>query len=110
MKAKLADLAYRNRTRGLRLDYRPGRWQHIESRRIVARTKLKLLEEHDLRPYSLDILVAGRIQTSRDWWLALRSLLAEGPDGCFVHKPTQIGTLIFPLATQTPSLMAYAST
>lgn len=33
-------------------------------------------EEHGLRPDSLDSLVAGRIQTSRGWRLAPRSLPA----------------------------------
>ena len=40
-------------------------------------------EEHGLRPDSLDGLVAGRIQTSRGWRLAPRSLLGEGPRWIF---------------------------
>lgn len=35
-------------------------------------------EEHGLRADSLDGLVAGRIQTSRGWRLAPRSVLGEG--------------------------------
>ncbi len=40
-------------------------------------------EEHGLRPELLESLVAGRIQTSRGWQLAPRSLLGEGPRWIF---------------------------
>ena len=40
-------------------------------------------EEHGLRPDSLDSLVAGRIQTSRGWQLAPRSLLRRSPRWAF---------------------------
>jgi len=35
------------------------------------------------QPDSLDDLVAGRVQTSRGWRLAPRSLLGEGPRWIF---------------------------
>lgn len=83
MKARWADPAYRQRARGFHRDERTYRWQHAESGRIVSRTKLEMREEYDLRADSLDGLVAGRIQTSRGWRLAPRSLLGEGPRWIF---------------------------
>lgn len=83
MKARWADPAYRERARGFHRDERTYRWQHVESGRIVSRTKLEMREEHGLRPDSLDGLVAGRIQTSRGWRLAPRSLLGESPRWIF---------------------------
>lgn len=83
MKARWADPAYRERARGFHRDERTYRWQHIESGRIVFRTKLEMREEHGLRPTSLDGLVAGRIQTSQGWRLAPRSLLGGGPRWIF---------------------------
>lgn len=59
------------------------RWQHVVSGRIVSRTRLEMREEHGLRPDSLDSLVAGRIQSSRGWRLAPRSLLGAGPRWIF---------------------------
>jgi len=67
MEARWADPAYRERERGFHRDERTYRWQHIESGRVVSRTKAEMREEHGLRPDSLDSLVAGRIQTSRGW-------------------------------------------
>lgn len=78
MRARWADPAYRERARGFHRDERTYRWQHVASGRIVSRTKAEMREEHGLRPDSLDGLVAGRIQTSRGWRLAPRSLLGEG--------------------------------
>lgn len=78
MKARWADPAYRERARGFHRDERTYRWQHVASGRIVSRTKLEMREEYGLRPDSLDGLVAGRIQTSRGWRLAPRSVLGEG--------------------------------
>jgi len=83
MKARWADPAYRERARGFHRDERTYRWQHVESGRIVSRTKAEMREEYGLRPDSLDSLVAGRIQTSRGWRLAPRSLLGEGPRWIF---------------------------
>ena len=83
MKARWADPAYRERARGFHRHERTYRWQHVASGRIVSRTQLEMREEHGLRPTSLDGLVAGRIQTSRGWRLAPRSLLGEGPQWIF---------------------------
>lgn len=52
-------------------------WQHIESGRIVSRTKAEIREEHGMRRDSLDSLVAWRLQISRGWRLVPRSLLGE---------------------------------
>ena len=83
MKARWADPAYRERARGFHRDERTYRWQHVASGRIVSRTKAEMRAEQGLRPDSLDGLVAGRIQTSRGWRLAPRSLLGEAPKGAF---------------------------
>lgn len=83
MKAKWADPAYRERARGFHRDERTYRWQHIVSGRIVSRTKAEMCQQYGLKSDSLDSLVAGRIQTSRGWRLAPRSLLGEGPRWLF---------------------------
>lgn len=83
MKARWQNLAYRERARGFHRDERTYRWQHIESGRIASRTKLEMREEFGLKPDALDSLVAGRIQTSRGWRLAPRSLLGKGPMWAF---------------------------
>ena len=83
MKARWEDPAYRERAAGNNRDKRAYRWQHVESGRIVSRTKAEMREEHGLRADSLDSLVAGRIQTSRGWRLAPRSMLGEGPRWIF---------------------------
>ena len=77
MKARWAGLAYRERARGFRRDERTDHWLHLESGRIVSRAKLEMREEHGLRADFLDGLVAGRIQTSRGWRRAPRSLLGK---------------------------------
>lgn len=83
MKARWADPAYRGRARGFRRDERTYCWQHVASGRIVSRSKLEMRGEEGLRPDSLDSLVSGRIQTSRGWQLAPRSLLGEAPRWIF---------------------------
>jgi len=83
MKAKWSDPAYRERARGFHRDERTYRWQQVASGRIVSRTKAEMREGHGLRSDSLDSLVAGRIQTSRGWRLAPRSLLGESPRWAF---------------------------
>lgn len=50
---------------------------------MCAGHKLEMREEHGSRPDSLNGLVAGRIQTSRGWPLAPRSLLSESPRRIF---------------------------
>lgn len=74
-----ADPTYRERARGFHRDERTYSWQHIESGRIVSRTKAEMREEHGLRPDSLNGLLAGRIQTSWGWRMAPQSLLGESP-------------------------------
>ena len=83
MAARWQDPAYRERARGNHRDERAYRWQHVPSGRIVTMTKRDLQEEFGLKPHALDSLVAGRIQTSRGWRLAPRSLLGESPRWLF---------------------------
>ena len=83
MKARWADPAYREHARSFHRDEHTYRWQHIKSGLIVSRTKLQMRQEQGLLPTSLDGLVAGRIQTSRGWRLAPRSLLGESPRWAF---------------------------
>lgn len=79
MKALWADPAYRARAGDFNRDTRTYRWQRIESRRIVSRTKREMREEFGLEDESLDSLVAGRIKASQGWKLAPRPLLSEAP-------------------------------
>ena len=82
MKARWADPAYRERARGFHRDERTYRWQHVESGRIVSRTKAEMREEHGLRPDSLD--GRGRAYPElRGWRLAPRSLLGKAPRWIF---------------------------
>lgn len=83
MKARWADPAYRERAAGNNRDERTYRWQYVASGLIVSQTKLEMRQQYGLKPDALDGLVAGRIQTSRGWRLAPRSLLGEGPRWIF---------------------------
>lgn len=83
MAERWQDPTYRVRARGFHCDERTYRWQHIASGRVVSRTKAEMRKEHDLRPDSLDALVAGRIRTSRGWLLAPQNLLGESPRWIF---------------------------
>ncbi|WP_341809506.1 hypothetical protein WMO32_05545 [Xanthomonas oryzae pv. oryzicola] len=83
MKARWAAPAYSEHARSFHRDDRTYRWQHIESGLIFSRTKLEMRQEHGLLPTSLDGLAAGRIQTSRGWRMAPRSLLGESPRWIF---------------------------
>jgi hypothetical protein len=79
MKARWQDPAYREYAGSFRRDGRAYYWQHIDSGRIVFRTKLEMRQQLGLKAPALDDLVAGRIQTSRGWRIAPCALLSDGP-------------------------------
>lgn len=82
MKARWADPAYSEHARSFHRDDRTYRWQHIES---ADRLPDQARNAPGTRPAatSLDGLAAGRIQTSRGWRMAPRSLLGESPRWIF---------------------------
>lgn len=89
MKARWQDPAYRERAGDFHRDKRTYRWQHIESGRIVSRTKREMREEFGLKADALDLLVVGRIQVSKRWRLARDPYWARRRNGRF-HNPSPI--------------------
>ncbi|KTF37966.1 hypothetical protein [Xanthomonas vesicatoria] len=82
---------------------RPGQRTHLSlaARRVrtdsLSRTKLEMREEHGLRANSLDGLLAGRIETSRSWRLALRSLLGKGLRCFFSENAGRLASICYRL-------------
>ncbi|MBV6791759.1 hypothetical protein P2C08_09055 [Xanthomonas perforans] len=54
-------------------------------------------EEHGLRANSLDGLLAGRIETSWSWRLALRSLLGKGLRWFFSENAGRLASICYRL-------------